>query len=451
MGLSATLTRETARLSAMPGKEREMRDLLRTLELLYWAIAVVIGILVIALSPYIAHHWIKPGNLSPSTVQRTLLVMGFAIALQWPASLYSGGLMGLQRQVLLTGVNIATSTLRSVGAVLVLWLVSPTIEAFLLWQAVTSAVTTLILALALWRMMPGDPARAAFRKQLLIGIWRFAAGMSAMSILAVILTQVDKIVLSRLLPLEQFGYYVLAGTVAMSLTRLFTPVFYSIYPRFTQLASRDNQRELIELYHKSCQFMSVLVLPAAVVLALFSYDALLLWTHDPVVAGRTDLLVSILVFGTALNGLMNPPHALQLAYGWTRLNVVSNAVAVVVLVPAIIFAAMRFGAVGAAYAWLALNLGYVLLMTPIMHRRLLRTEMWIWYRQDVAIPLLACVVTAGTARLILPEPASPGLMLLRLFVVSMATLAAGLFATPRMREMVLHWFTAPAQIGGQQA
>ena len=198
--------------------------------------------------------------------------------------------MGLQKQVLLNVINVCMSTLRGAGAVLILWLVSPTIQAFLLWQIVISVINAFLLAMFMWRRLPHGDTKAVFQKQLLKGIWRFTAGMSGISILAVILTQLDKIILSKMLSLEMFGYYMLASMVAMSLGRLFTPVFISIYPRFTQLVSIDDQDGLKQLYHKSCQFMSVLILPVAIVIALFSYEIILLWTQNPTTAEKTHLL-----------------------------------------------------------------------------------------------------------------------------------------------------------------
>ena len=130
MGIGATLTREMARLSVLPGKEQEMRNLVRSLEVIYWCVAVFIGMAIMTISSFIAHHWVKAGQLSPQTIEQALRIMGFAMALQWPASFYSGGLMGLQRQVLLNVINIGMSTLRGAGAVLILWLISPTIQAF---------------------------------------------------------------------------------------------------------------------------------------------------------------------------------------------------------------------------------------------------------------------------------------------------------------------------------
>ncbi|MBU2465191.1 MAG: oligosaccharide flippase family protein [Bacteroidetes bacterium] len=436
MGLSSTLNREMARLSVLPCKEQEMRNLVRTLEVPYWCVTIFVGITIVLLSPIIAHHWVKAGQLSLKIIEQALLIMGFVIALQMPAGFYSGGLMGLQKQVLLNEINISISTLRSAGAVLILWLVSPTIQAFFFWQIVISITNAFLLAFFLWRRLPLGEKKAVFQKQLIKGIWRFTAGMSGISVLAVILTQLDKIILSKILSLEMFGYYMLASMLAMGLGRLFTPVFFSIYPRFTQLVAINDQDGLKKLYHKSCQFMSVLTLPVAIVIALFSYEIILLWTQNPATAEKTYLLVSILICGTALNGLMNPPYALQLAFGWTKLSVFKNIIAVIILVPLIIYMAMRYGATGAASVWLFLNIGYVFFEIPIMHRRLLRKEKWRWYWQDVGVPLIAGLSLAGLGRLFFSGTTSQFMMLLYLIVISVLTLGITLISVPTMRSIL---------------
>ena len=65
-----------------------------------------------------------------------------------------------------------------------------------------------------------------------------------------------------------------------------------------------------------------------------------------------------------------------------------NSFAIVLLLPAIYIAATHYGALGAAYVWVALNLAYLLVATPLMHRKLLSSEMWRWYRLDILFPLL---------------------------------------------------------------
>ena len=96
MGMTATVSRELARLSALHGKEQEMRNLVRTLEAIYWAVALLIMAVVALLSPWIATKWLNANVLSEETIQQAVVLMGIVIALRMPYGFYSGGLLGLQ-------------------------------------------------------------------------------------------------------------------------------------------------------------------------------------------------------------------------------------------------------------------------------------------------------------------------------------------------------------------
>jgi O-antigen/teichoic acid export membrane protein len=113
-------------------------------------------------------------------------------------------------------------------------------------------------------------------------------------------------------------------------------------------------------------------------------------------------VLSLLMLGTALNSIMSLPLALQLAHGWTRLSVISNVIAVLLFVPLLVWLVILWGAEGAAVAWIALNVGYVLIQVPLMHRRLLRSEMWRWYSEDIGLPILVCGLVAALMAWLMP-------------------------------------------------
>ena len=182
--------------------------------------------------------------------------------------------------------------------------------------------------------------------------------------------------------------------------------------------------------------MSVMILPAAIVVSLFSSEILLLWTGDPVTVANTHSIVSILIIGTALNGLMNLPYGLQLAHAWTKLTLYTNIIASIVLVPMIYFLAIHYGVVGAASAWVILNTGYVLICIQIMHSRLLKGEQWRWYLNDVAVPLLTAVTVATFWRLLIPSEMSKLAMFICLAGVSATVLIATAFATSVTRQWI---------------
>jgi O-antigen/teichoic acid export membrane protein len=362
--------------------------------------------------------------------------MGFVLTFQWPLGFYAGGLLGLQKQVLCNLLNIIWSTLRFAGGVLVLWLISPTILAFFEWQIVVSVVSTALMALALWRSLPAGGGQARFRIPIWHSIWRFAAGMSGISAVTLFLTHLDKIILSKMLSLELFGYYTLAWTVANGLTIVSSSVFTVLFPIFSQQVAVADREGLKHLYHRSCQLLSVLILPAAILGALFAQEILSAWTRSPATVDNTHLLVSLLIIGTALNGLMHLPYALQLAHGWTSLAFYTNVISVVLVIPILVIVTPSYGTLGAAVIWIALNSSYVLIQLQIMHQRLLKREQWRWYFEDVGLPLLAAFSVVGIGRLLIHDGMPLPLILLSLGIIFIMAVTFAAFAAPQIRIWV---------------
>lgn len=434
MGLSATMNREMARRSALAGQEQASHDLLRTLETIYWIVAMIIGSIVTLLSFPIAKYWVNPDKLSMADVQQAVMIMGLVVVFRWPFGLYQGGLMGLQKQILVNILNAISVTFRGLGAVLILWLVSPTIQAFFIFQIVVSGFETFTMAYFLWRSLPKSEQRPCFRKSILIEIWRFAGGMMGINVVAMILTQSDKIILSKMLTLEMFGYYMLAWTGASALGRLVGPIFSALFPKLSQLVASGNSKELTALYHKSCQIMSVMVLPAATVLALFSYQVLLIWTGDANIAAKTSLVMSLLIVGTACNAMMNIPYAVSLAYGWTSYGICLNVVSIIIVIPLLIFLTNHYGMIGGAIVWATLNIGYVLIGVRIMHWRILKGELWRWYRDDIGKPAVVVLLTVFIARHLISETVSSTQMIISLTIVWLLASGVALLLADQLRK-----------------
>ena len=433
LGLSPTMNRELARYSTMPDKAGEARDLVRTLEVGYWLLGIIIGGVVMGAAPFFAHHWLNVGALPPEVVQEALLLMGVLVALQWPQSFYGSGLMGLQKQVLVNSVGIPMSAVGSGGAVFILWLISPTITALLRWQILVSVIQVSLVTFLLWRSLPSSGRPARFSVDLVRNVWRFAAGMSGLTLTGIILTQLDKVILSRMLTLEMFGYYSLAGAVGRGLYVVITPIFNSVFPRLSALVAAGDISGLKNLYHLGSQLMAVFVVPLAATVALFSYDFLLLWTGSIETASNAAPIASMLVIGTGLNGLMNIPFALQLAYGWTRIGLYINAVFILTLVPVIVLMTTHYGAVGGASVWVLLNGVYLLVGIPLTHTRLLQGEARRCFQMDIGFPCVAAISVALVDRWLIVSPMPPMLTFLSLSTALLTTLIAAILATHDLR------------------
>lgn len=436
LGLSSALNRELASRTARREDPSGARDLLRTLEPVYWGLALLIGGLTLAAAPMVAQEWLNDAELPVGTVENAVMLMALVLVVQWPLNLYAGGLLGLERHVALNVILGLMMTVRMGGAALVLWLVDPSVTAFFTWQAITAGIHTLVARAWLWRSLPRPSRPARFRRQLFASVWRFSLGVGATSVLVVLLTQLDKLLLSGLLSLEDFGYYSLAALLSSGISYVSLPVFQSVFPRLTGLVAVADESSLTRLYHSASQLMAVLVLPVAAVIVLFSSQVVELWTGSSTTASNVHDVAALLVAGTALNALASVPYALQLAHGWTRLSFSLNLVAVVLFVPLLVVATNRYGAVGAAGLWLALNVGYVGVGMQLMHRRLLPSEKRSWYARDVALPAAATLAVAGLFRAAYPAPSSEPLIALWLLTAFLASATACIAAAPAAKVWV---------------
>ena len=395
LGLGAAANREVARLSASPGSAEHLRYLLRTLEWLYWMLAVLIAIGVWLAAHFIAATWLRPANLSLAEIERALVLFGLAFAARWPFALYTGVMMGMQRQVLFNGLRILVETMRGAGSAAVLWLISASLDAFLVWNVFVALLGSLAGAWGAWRCMPRSPVRPGFALALLRRIWKYAAGLTGIAVTAVILLQVDKLAISRMLPLEDFGYYALAWAVASGLLQFVIPVNAAFFPPLSQSVAAGRGEELVALYRAGNQTVALLLVPLGMLLAVLPSEVLQLWTQNVLIAERAGPLLGLLAGGTMLHGLVILPYSLQLAYGWVRLAFWVNVAAIGLLVPLVIILVATIGALGGALVWLTLNVAYIFVSIQIMHTRLLPSEKWPWYRQVLFKPV--AVVGSVTA------------------------------------------------------
>ena len=436
MGMKPTLGREMARFTGGAHSAQSIRDLLRSIELIATAVAVSLALGIWTASGWLASDWLKAGNIPVGIVAQAFTVMGIVAALRFIEDLYVSCLAGLQRQVEQNVVTCIMATLRGMGTVGVLAWISPTIKGFFIWQGLISLITVALFAAVVHRSLPTAPQPARLSWPALRGIWHFAAGMMAITCLTLLLTQVDKILLSRLLPLKAYGYYALAGVVAAGLSTIVAPITAAFYPRFTELATRGNDLASRLVYHQGAQLVTVFMGSAAVALIVFRHKVLLLWTGDPGLVDQVGPLVAVLALGTLLNGMVWIPYQMMLAHGWTSLTIRINIVAVTVLIPAILWVVPRYGAIGAAWIWVTLNVGYAIFTIYLMHRRLLRGEEWRWYCQDVGLPLIAATGVALACSRIFPEHLSRIGEFSALLMSSGCVLLAAALAAPAVRNQL---------------
>ena len=436
LGMTPALSREMALFKGGGHTTKSIKDLLRSIEIIGIGLALLIVVAMILASNWVVLSWLNVKELSIESAIHAFMLMSLVAALRFIENIYRSSMVGLGKQVALNVASIFIATLRGFGAVCVLVWVSPTIHAFFIWQAIVSALSVLILMFILYRVLPKSKDGGKFSWLSITKIQRYAGGMLVITVLSFLLMQTDKILLSKLLTLEAFGYYTIAALVANSLQLLAGPIDLAFFPRLTELVARKSDALLTTNFHLGSQLIAVIVGAAAIELIFFGDILLNLWTQNSVLTKEVAPLLVVLSIGTLFNALMHMPYQIQLAHGWASLTIKVNLIAVILLIPAIFFIAPRYGSIGVAWIWLFLNLCYLLFAVQFMFKKLLTTEKVNWYINDIVKPLLPATVLASVVRYIIPENLSDLGQFIVILLTSILIITISALTTPLVNKQI---------------
>lgn len=390
VGLAPAINREVARARAL-GQDNHGRTVLRTMARVYWSMGIAIATLLALAAPLIAGHWLNSSTLTHSQLARSLVLMGLVIAARWPSTCYQNALIGAGRLDLSSIVTAVMATLTTVVSAVTIIFLSPTLEALFTVQATVALISALVMRHTAWRVL-GGAGQAAIDWSVLHKIWRFSLGMGGVTITSIALTQLDKALLSHLLPLPEFGIYMLAVTAAGGFSVLVMPVFSLIFPRFSALVAARDGEGLRDLYFWGARLFGSAYLPAAFALMAYAPDAVLLWTGNATVAAQATLILRLMCLGSAINGLMIFPYALQVAEGFSKVPLAINTGLLCLYAPLVTVMTLHFGAVGSAAAWPILQIVYMAVGVRETHRRSAIGSglRWVWYA--AAVPAAFAVI-----------------------------------------------------------
>jgi O-antigen/teichoic acid export membrane protein len=430
--IGTMIMREMAKLSGIEDGARRQRDLLRTTEIFYVFGTIVISVAIIVAAPAIVHIWLYRSTLGEGLVIQCVMLMGWTVALQLFFSLYQNALNGLERQLRSNLLSIVLACARGFGTLAVLLIVSTTIEAYFATQLVTVSLMLIVSAVAVWQAMPHATDSAAIRPSLLLATWHETRSLTGAAILFVFLSQADKLIASAILPLKEFGYYVIASMFASLMWAIYGSVGTALTPRFTRLLTLRAEDQVRALFHSASQFMGLILLPLAAI-AIFHAEALiLLWTGDSSIAAHAAPLVTFLTIGTLLACLTCGSNCLQLAAGFTDLNLLNNIVWIVGL-PITYLATLRYGAAGATIMWLVGGVVNLAIAPTLFHRRMLGGEQARWYLIDLGIPATVAAFAGVASMWLADTTSSRPLIGLQLVLIWAMTSFAVLMVCPALR------------------
>jgi len=397
LGLTPTIGRETARYRGGAMSALAYRQLFRVLSLLFAGIAVIGGGGLWLLSEVVATRWLNVSELPISEVVLAVQIMAISVALRWMGGLYRGVVTGSECLVWLGGFNAVIASLRFIAVFASMWFYGFTPFVFFIHQLIVAVLELVGLYMMCYRLLPtrtsiGQAIGWSFRP--VQPLLKFALTIAFTSSVWVLVTQTDKLVLSGILPLAEYGQFTLAVLVASGIMVISGPISSAIMPHMARLHAEGKHEELLQIYRNATQLVSIIAGSAAITLALCAQPLLFAWTGDNTLSTQAAPILTLYAIGNGFLAVAAFSYYLQYAIGNLRYHLIGNAVLVGILIPGIIYAATHFGAIGAGYVWLLTNGLFLLCWVAYVHHKLEPELHWQWLSRDIFAIILPALITA---------------------------------------------------------
>lgn len=387
LGMTPTIGREVAWLRTKPAEANRLVSIVNTLEVVFMIVAGVIAFSMVTGREWLSQHWLTVEKLEMVTVETAVAIIGITVAVRWASSLNRSGINAFEHQVWLNIFEVVINTLRfPVALVLVIWL-DGDVLAYFYFQLVVIGVEFIILRRKLRRLLPKVQA-LCFSWPELKRIAPFAISIGYTTAIWVLLTQLDKLVLSKTLTLSEYGYFTLVATVCSGVMMLSGPVSKAILPRMTGLLAEGKEEEMILLYRRSTRLIVILVMPIAITIACLPYSVLFVWTGNEEAARWGEQILPLFILGAAILAVVAFQYYLQYVYGNLKYHVRYNTFSVLANVPLIIFLAIEYGPIGVAWLWFGFRALSLLVWVPFIHSRFAPGLNKVWFLNDVSTPLI---------------------------------------------------------------
>lgn len=394
LGLTPTLGRQVAYARGQGEGFDSFRRLLKSFEVIFFTIALVTVVVIFFSSEWIVLSWIKAESLEPATMIHCVLLMGVMVGLRWFTGLYRSGINGMEDQVWLNIASITIVSLKFIGALLLLIFVTQDIRHFFEYQLCIGVFELAIISYRFYWILPPTKNRLSlvlFDWVAVKAVMPFCLSIAYTAGVWVVITQTDKLILSGVLSLADFGYFSLVALIAGAVTAVSGPISLAATPKMTLLLSQGKHSEMLVVYRQASQAVAVMALSVSLVICVYAEPLIYAWTGNLKAAEWGSDVLTWFVLGNGVLAIGAFQYYLQSAFGQLRLHVIGSTISAFTQVPIIYFSAVNYGAEGAGMAWFGFRLFWFLCWTPVIHRHFLPGFHYDWMIKDIA-PIIGTTI-----------------------------------------------------------
>lgn len=423
IGLGLTINKEVATSQAEEKKLNSTSDIIRSFEIVYWSMALLIGLILFSFSEWIAVSWLNVEYIKKDDLTLIVSLMGLALIFRWPISFYENVLSGFQKMVKINTIKIIIGIFNFGFLFFLFSFFNLEIKGYFLFLALVYFIQTGLLTSTVWKVKNLTFSKAKFYLSILKRNKSYILGIGIYSVTGTLYVAIDRFVISNFFLTSELAYYSLASMASLSLFQLVYPISAALFPKFVENNTKGKNEESLFVFRKGYQLCMVLVFSFSSILFIFQESIFIFWTQNELVTSKSLVFLNPVLLGTVFYTLHILIISIYTALGKTKeINILYLFVFFLFFGLILIFS-FRQNMLFIAYSWCFSN-AVLLILTFLLAIRLFSFNSFVLiFKEDIILPFSIYAIIVFISSIIeLPQMTFIGLIII--IMLSLAFLLA---------------------------
>lgn len=392
-GLAPVTGREAAKAYSGGGDWKIAASFFRTVDIFLISLSCIVAIIFVIISKPLSLMWIKSNTLDTSTIALALCLLVIMTLFRLLTSVTRGILINVDMQVWLNNNLIIFSMLRFAASIPLLHFY-PSVNFLFAWWLIISIVEYVITQQKVWGLVPVKLTLFTFNSNLLKEQWRIIAALASTSLIWVLISNMDKLILSTYLTLENYGFYSISTLLSSGIIILAQPIAQAFQPRMTSSFSVDGIIKAEKILENATRWVVCLIFPVAMILCFYPLQVIYIWTGNLDASSQAGNLLPGYTFGNIFIALGSLLYAFQVSVGVVRKHLQGNILLCAIYLPLLPIVVTKYGALGVSMLWAMINISYFIFWNLHLLNKITLTLYPKWIFRDCLLPLLFNITIA---------------------------------------------------------
>lgn len=370
-GLSATISRESSRFKNGLIPTSIFKKVVGLVVVVFFIMAILFFVLTSFFSGSMISQWSVDTQFEHEYIKEIFLFIILSVSVRWLMNPFKSVLIGIEKQITVNCISVFFTANRFIFVILYCYFYGFTIYNFFVYQLLSSVFEVFSYIFFSIKSVFYIAQKNESLKEDYNIKQPFVFAMSAGFAYAVwiFISQFDKLVLTKTLPLSDYASFSIAITLAAGITMLMPPMAQAILPAMTKYNSNGSKDIAEKLYFNAARYMGCITIPITVILLFFSKEILYLWTHNHDVATDARYIMMLYSIGNCLLAISTFQYYLQYSFGDLTLHYKGNLTLLVFFLPCTLFFGIKYGGIGTGVVWVLQNLFYLIVWGGLVHKK----------------------------------------------------------------------------------